>query len=125
MKTDVTDMIQRYRLALRYIWNSSIWTDPNLRNWESVYSFRKLKLPLFQTLIADPLELQRDAIFGEDFEVAPHEAFTDGLPSLQVNMRLPSMPNEGIWHPVPGPFRPEDVSLTLVDLFDWMPLTPR
>ena len=51
MDTDVTDIVQRYRLALRHIWNSCFWVDPKLRNWDSVDSFRGLKLPLFRALV--------------------------------------------------------------------------
>lgn len=121
MNTDITDAVQRYRLALRFIWNACIWIDPALRNWDSVYSFRELKLPLFRTLIADPLQIRTGgAIFGSGFRVVPaHEA---GLPLMQVNVRVPSSPSEGIWEPLNGPFNQEELTMTLLDLFDWTPL---
>jgi len=123
MGTDVTDIVQRYRLALRYIWNSCIWVDPALRTWDSVYSFRDLKLPLFRSLVADPLHLSKaDSIFGERFEVVPDMSNGVGLPLLEVNSRVPSRPDAGTWIPLAGPFKAEDIRMTLVDLFDWMPL---
>jgi hypothetical protein len=121
MKTDVTDIAERYRGTLRHIWNACIWVDPNSRNWDSVYSFRELKLPLFKALVNGPLRLQsHEQTFGQGFEVAPRT--TDGLSMIHVNTRVPSKPDEGIWEVLNGPFRAEDVRLRPVDLFDWSPL---
>jgi hypothetical protein len=125
METDVTDIVQRYRLALRYIWNSCIWVDPNLRTWDSVYSFRDLKLPLFRSLVADPLDMNAvDSIFGKGFEVVPDMEVGVGLPLIEVDSRVPSQPEKygGIWIPLQGPFKADDIRMTLIDLFDWMPL---
>lgn len=120
MIIDVTDSIHRYRCALRHIWNSCIWVDPILRNWDSVYSWRDLKLPLFKALVADPLGLQTEgSIFGQSFKIVPD---VDAFPSLQINLRVPSSATEGIWEPINGPFNADEVTLTLVDLFDWSPL---
>lgn len=114
-------MVQRYRQVLRHIWNSCIWVDPKLRTWDSVYSFRDLKLPLFRALVADPLDIQaNDHIFGAGFEIAPNAA--DGIPVLRINSRAPSEPDEGIWEMMTGPFKANDVRLRLIDLFDWNPL---
>src|SRR5581483_11409175 len=54
---DVNEIVQRYRLGLRTIWNECFWADPSLRDWESVYAFRKLKLPLLNALVAHALDL--------------------------------------------------------------------
>jgi hypothetical protein len=121
MWTDVTDIVQRYRLALRYIWNCCFWVDPSLRNWDSVDSFRRLKLPLFRALVGDPLDLEPgDEIFGTQFEVVPH--IQEGLPSLQVNLNVPSSPAAGVWEPLKGPFKADEITLSLVDFFDWTPM---
>src|SRR5450755_332036 len=123
MKVVVTDIIHRYRLVLRHIWNSCFWVDPNLRDWDSVYSFRDLKLPLFKALISDQLGLEENGeLFGSRFHVVPDSSFCDGFPSLQINSRVPSSASEGIWELTKGPFKPDDVGLELVDLFDWSPL---
>jgi hypothetical protein len=121
MQIDVTDHVQRYRLALRFIWNSCIWVDPNLRVWDSVYSFRGLKLPLFKALVADPLGADGATMFGDGFQVVPIPE-ANGLSMLQVNVRLPDDLAGGIWEPVRGSFKAEDVDLTLLDMFDWSPL---
>lgn len=122
MQTDVTDIVQRYRLALRYIWNCCIWVDPNLQDWDSVYSFRKVKLPLFKALVGEPLGFEADEIFGERFQVVPRAIHGDGFSSLQINSRVPSSPSEGTWITLTGPFKADEVSLKLIDLFDWSPL---
>ncbi len=76
---NVNEVVQRYRLALRHIWNECFWVDPELRDWESVYAFRKLQLPLFR-------------------------------------------PGGGVWLPVTGSFKREQVEFTLIDFLGWGPL---
>lgn len=122
MDTDVTEMVQRYRLSLRHIWNCFIWIDPEERNWESVYSFRKLKPALFKTLVGDRLGIEANEPFGEGFKVVPISANGPKLQSIQVNIQKPSSPDGGIWMPLAGPFMADDIDFTLVDLFDWSPL---
>ena len=124
MPPNVNDVVQRYRLQLRQIWNGCFWLDPELRDWDSVYAFRELQLHLFAALVAHPLGLRPvDHVFGRGFRVIPSPRCTEGLPSIQVNLRKPSSPSEGIWHSFAGPFKEEDVQFTLVDFFDWMPLS--
>lgn len=123
MTTDVTELTERYRLALRSIWNCYFWPDPSQRNWESVASFRSLKLPLFRALLGDRLGVDcSGGIFGNAFQVVPVSGDGSELPRLLVNRRVPSSPSEGYWELLEGPFRAEGLSLTLVDYFDWSPL---
>ena len=119
---DVTEVVQRYRLALRHIWNSCIYADPELRDWESVYAFRHLKLPLFNAVVSNALEVEAtDKLFGPDFRVAP--ASEPGL-SLQIDRREPDDAKHagGLYEDREGPFQADQVGLSLVDLFDWMEL---
>jgi hypothetical protein len=123
MPIDVTDLVQRYRLALRHIWNSCFWVDPKLRTWDSVCAFRELQRPLFYALIAAPLDIGTDGtIFGPQFRVVPDMENGAGLSSIEVNRRLPGGPDGGIWERVQGWFSPDDIQMSLVDLFDWSPL---
>lgn len=123
MNCDVTEFVEQYRLALRHIWNTHFWSDPKRRHWESVYSFRTLKQPLFNVLVADRLDLEHgDSIFGSAFHVVPAAGGGDELPFLQVNLRVPSSPSEGCWDFLQGPFPANEITLTLVDLFDWSPM---
>ncbi len=120
---DVTDLVQRYRLALRNIWNSFIWVDERQRSWDAVYAFRDLKLPLFRAIVASPLGLEGgDSIFGNGFTVAPSQNRDGCIPNLHVNLRRPSRPDEGVWESLRGPFKPGEIEATLIDLFDWSPL---
>ena len=120
---DITDLVQRYRLALRYIWNSCIWVDPEQRSWASVYAWRELKAPLFSVLVADVIQLgPREAIFGPDFHVVPDMDGRSGISLVYINRRVPSKPAEGVWEIVSGPFTPGQIDITLADLFDWSPL---
>ncbi len=122
MARNVTDLVQRFRLALRHLWNECVWIDENQRHWESVYSFRRLKLPLFQLLIAGPLAIpEPDALFGSPFYVVPAK-WSSGFSTLQVNIRTPSSADAGVWMPVKGTYSAGDVSIVLIDLFDWVPL---
>lgn len=117
---DITEMVQRYRLVLRRVWNAGIWVDPDLRDWESVYSFRKLQLPLFRALVADPLGIEPETIFGEGFRLAPTAA--DGISTVLLNQSLPPILGAGVWSVLLGPFNADDTRLTLLDFFDWTPM---
>ena len=93
--TDITDFVQRYRLALRHIWNSCFWADPKLRNWDAVYSLRDLKLPLFRSIVANPLEIDlTEKIFGAHLKVVPDMTDGIGLPFIQVDIRQPAIPTQ-------------------------------
>jgi hypothetical protein len=123
--SDITDIVQRYRLALRHIWNSCFWVDPDLRTWDSVSSFRRLKLPLFDAIVAESLGIAGNGqLFGEEFRIIPNLPCGDGpyLPSMHVNKVDPKHPDSGVWEPLYGHFKAEMLSLTLVDFFDWSPL---
>jgi hypothetical protein len=121
---DVTDLVQRYRLALRQIWNQNFYSDPELRDWESVEVFRELKLPLFNALVAHPLRLERPTgLFGTGFEVVPDMTEgVRGIGSLLVNRTVPSSLGGGVWEHLSGPFGAGAFKATLFDFVDWMPL---
>lgn len=121
MAINVNDVVQRYRLQLRQIWNGCFYVDPELRGWESVGAFRQIQLPLFNALVAHPLGLEpADEVFGKGFRVIPN--LSDGFPSIQVNSQKPSLSGGGIWGMLSGPFKADDIEFTLIDFFDWMPL---
>ena len=121
---DITDLITRYRLALCHIWNTCVWVDPRLRNWESVYSFRDIRLPLFKALIADPLGLDTGGtLFGSAFSVVVGGDTGESAGMIEVNTSEPKGARTGIWTPLQGPIYEGDISLTLIDLYDWRPLS--
>jgi hypothetical protein len=118
----VNEIVQRYRLALRDVWNHYFWVDPDLQNWESVYAYRKLHLSMFAALVAHPLDLgEVSYVFGPGFFVVPISERSE-FANIQVNVAKPSRPDEGIWKPVAGPFDGDKARFTLIDFFDWSPL---
>ena len=42
---------------------------------------------------------------------------------IQVNTGVPKGSRSGVWMPVKGPLVAGDIKLTLVDFFDWQPLS--
>ena len=117
---DVTEHIWRYRLALRQVWNSFVWTDTSLRTWESVYSFQQLKVPLFRTLVADPLGYASDGLFGPAFQVVPN---TDVVSILPLLINRDPHTESGVWLPEKVTTLHDAPEMALVDLFDWAPLS--
>lgn len=121
--TDVTDLVSRYRLALCHIWNNCIWCDQNLRDWESVESFQKVQIPLFNALVSDALQLATsDRLFGPEFSVVPGISAGQFAGTIQVNIGMPRGSTSGIWMTIAGPLMEGDIALSLVDFFDWRPL---
>jgi len=120
---DVTEIVHRYRLALRHIWNTCFWVDPDLRNYDSIDFHEKLKPPLFAAIVAGPLGIQTEGqIFGNGFQIVPKVASKEGpvLPSLLVKR---SEPPYVTWKELVGPFKACELSLTLLDFFDWSPMS--
>ncbi len=115
--THATEIIQQYRLALRHIWNSHFWGNqgPSFRDWESVRDFEKLKLPIYEALVArrlEPLGAVPKAVFGNAFRVVP-PATSGQMSMIQIETV------GGQWSPFSGPFQAGDVNLILLDFFDW------
>lgn len=123
MAINVNDVVQRYRLELRHIWNGCFYVEPKLRDWDAVDAFRRLQLPLFNALVAHPLGLEpADQVFGKGFRVIPNHS--SGFHSIQVNSRRPSILSEGgTYNVLKGPFKAEDIQFTLVDFLDWRPMS--
>jgi len=114
--TRATEYVQKYRLALRDIWNYHMrFLFPV--DGDSVRDFESLKLPLFRALVArqlEPLGEPEDRIFGNSFKVVP--ALNSGpLRSIQP-LGAEDQPARGV---VTGPFGSGELSLVLVDFFDW------
>lgn len=121
--TLVTDLIQRYRFALREIWNTYFWTERPAPDWDSLKVFNELKLPLFAALVASRLQTYvppPTRIFGPDYRVVPRT--TGGheytISSLRVDAGLPSGPGSR-WDRFERPFHKQELQLSIIDFFDW------
>lgn len=125
--TYATDVIQQYRIALRYLWNTHFWPDSSEEGWEDVKQFNNLKLPLFVALVLRRLDVRAadpTGIFGESFRVIPRVTHADTMAALHVDVGFDNRPGK-CWTHVVGPFRPGDLRLTLLDFFDWEELNWR
>lgn len=130
-RTDITDIVQQYRLVLRDIWNLCFWSDPSRRDWDSVKCFDALKRPLFLSLVADRLDSPvlppcQDEIFGSNFEVVANVPSQDGrvLASLYVDIGFKNAPSGTgkCWDQIAGPINANELKLVLRDFYDWSPL---
>lgn len=119
--TYATDIVQQYRVAMRYLWNAHLWIDPSARDWEPVRLLNGLKLPVFIALVMSKLDFRGpdpSSVFGDSFKVVPKISSGGVLGSLLVDVGFPDRPGK-CFTPVPGSFRAEDLDLTLLDFFDW------
>ena len=119
--TYATDIVQQYRIALRHLWNAHLWPAPRVSDWEPIGLLNGLKLPLFIALVMSQLDLRGPdptAIFGDSFKVVPKISAGNVLGSLLVDVGFADRPGQ-CFTQMTGTFRPEDLSLTPIDFFDW------
>ena len=116
--------MHRYRLALRDIWNTCFWADEKLRHNGAMESWRRLKGPLFRSIVADTIGAPAgDKPFGHGFLAVP--ALPHGFHQLLVNTRPPHDHEAGVFEQVKGPFTAENIGIMPVDFFDWSPMEYR
>ena len=117
--TYATELIQRYRQALHHLWNMHFWAHQPFRDYASVQQFDRVKLPLFLSLVVDRLGSDLEdpqEIFGDAFKVVPPLTQPYGsIPSLLIE----DPAAKGVWKVVNGPFKADDIKLSLLDFFDW------
>lgn len=120
--TYATELIQQYRLALRYLWNTHFWSDQSYRDVDSLLRFKQLKLPLFISLVAKVLgpDLESPSeLFGDDYKVVPKVIGCSRVfPPMRVDVGFPDRPGYQ-WKELAGEFTNDNLKLTLLDLFDW------
>ena len=54
--TDVTPVLDHFRIAARSLWNSAFWPDPAFRNWDAVERFQEIQRILFDELVLTKLD---------------------------------------------------------------------
>ena len=120
--TYATELVNLYRQALHQLWNMHFWAPEPYRDIASVRQFDRVKLPLFLALVVDRLGsdlADPERIFGDAFKVVPPVSKPYGsIPSLLIE----SPEKSGIWKTMQGPFKADDVNLSLLDFFDWQQL---
>jgi hypothetical protein len=111
----VTEAVQDYRRAARHLWNEYVWRHDEMRSYEIFRLFEDLRTPLYKLLVEARLGIwSRDNTrFGERFRVVPR-AETGTIPSVWVDTS-----GSGTYARQTGPFRISDLTLYLVDFYDW------
>jgi hypothetical protein len=115
--TYATELVQRYRKALQYLWNAHFWWDQTYRDIQAIREFEELKLPLFTWLVAKRLGPDFEVpekLFGDPYKVVPK--VTGHIRSIR---RMLVEGHPGIWEELKGEFKADELTLTLLDFFDW------
>ena len=118
-----TELVQRYRQALIYLWNMQYWAPNEFRDWDCVAEFNPLKLPLFIGLVVNRLHshaAEPARIFGEEYKIVPH--LTHSGSSIATFMVDRKLHKARVFEEIKGPFKADDLKLSIVDLFDWQAL---
>jgi hypothetical protein len=122
MRSNVTEIFQRYRQCLRDIWNVYFWRDPDRRNWNSVSVFERLKPCIFHTLVfeslADRCACEPSHVAGR-FEIVPNMPDSEGA-RLATHVIVTKKEREGrSWKEELVTLKASEVTLDFVDVFDW------
>lgn len=56
--SDVTAVLDHFRIAARSLWNTAFWPDPAFRNWHSVARFDEITRLLFDELVLAKLDIE-------------------------------------------------------------------
>ncbi len=113
--TYATELVNNYRMALRNLWNGHYWIDHRFRDSETVWSFMKVTLPMYQALVhsrLEPLGEPASTVFGNGFSIVA-KGNTGQIADLMVES------SSGVWSQLSGPFAAPPLRLTLLDFFDW------
>jgi hypothetical protein len=120
--TYATEIIHQYRLALRYLWNTHFWSNQAIRDIQAIREFEELKLSLFTWLVAKRLGPDFEAptsVFGDPYKVVPKvNASPRRFPSMRVDIGFENRPGQR-WAELTGEFTAKDMTLTILDFFDW------
>ncbi len=116
---DATEELQRFRLMLRGIWNSYLYADPEVRDWDMVATFRQCEPFLFDTLFAEKLRrrLKIAETTAVTLLIVPDHQGTN----IMINCGT-ERPSSGVWTHPPARIDPTDMTLRFLEFFDWGPL---
>jgi hypothetical protein len=121
MTENVTELFQRYRQCLREIWNAHFWQHSELRNWDSVTVFERLKPCIFRALVLESLAegccIQSPPV--GTFLVVPNIPDNSG-DRLATHVVVTKREGAGrSWVEEILALRASDAALRFVDVFDW------
>lgn len=85
--------------------------------------FNRLKLPLFISLVVNRMHsdaAEPSKLFGEEYRIVPKlMPCGSGIPTFMVDRRQHTA---GVFELLKGPFKADDLKLSVIDLFDWQEL---
>lgn len=119
---DATDDFDRFRIALRHVWNSYIWSDRELRDWDMVDNFREIKLLMIERLLKEKLRrrLDVDQSIPLNIFVVPsaHSNVGPGHVAIRISETLNTQTSRD-WNQPPDQISSRDMRLAFIDFFDW------
>jgi hypothetical protein len=118
---EVTAILNHYRSVSRTICNAGYWTQPQLRNWDSVDSFNDIRKLLFDSLVVAALKIDGAC----DIQLSAGQ-----IPALRIVPLhagpvpiLIHRPREGdrnnYWDDPVKEIMATDAELHFLDYFDW------
>jgi hypothetical protein len=120
---DATEEFQRYRLMLRNIWNSYVWSDPDLRDWDMVDQFNRLRPVLAESLLGEKLRRMLDVeenapiasvVVPAQVGIGPRA----GRTPIRISETLQTTGSRD-WSQPPGTVGQRDMVMLFRDFFDW------
>ncbi len=119
---DATEEFQKYRMILRTIWNSYLWENPSMRDWDLVDHFDEARPVLFEHLILEKIRRELSAIPASPISVLIVPALTSQDFTLGAPIRISETLHRQVsreWSQAPGYIRKTDMVLRFKDFFDW------
>lgn len=122
MTKNVTELFQRYRQCLRDIWNTHFWGHSELRNWDSVSIFERLKPSIFQAIVLETLSDNcscAQSVTNGMFQVVPSVPGPGGGSATHVVItKRDPLGGRSYVEELPA-LRSSEATLRFVDVFDW------
>lgn len=116
--TDVTEILDHYRVSARSLWNAAFWPIPGLRTPEATEQYGEIKLILFDGLVLARLEEELD----------PAQLFRSPIPFLRVTPSSQTVPilinnprpeGTGYWDYPLNCVDSDKVEMHFIEFFDW------
>jgi hypothetical protein len=121
---EVTDLMDRYRVVARSVWNTAFWPYPDRRNWDARDQFDQIKPLLFKALVVAPLEGGHCC----DLSTLPERALRVVPLDPGPVPILIERPREGdhnhYWDDPVEKIKASDAKLEFLDYFDWDLMAP-
>ncbi len=114
--------MQKYRLVLRHLWNSFLWTEPDFRDWDTVAHFDSIRSTLFDLVAGAVLRRRLELDHESQISILVVPALVDrdferGAP-IRISETFASQTSRN-WDEPPMYATRSDMTLRFLDFFDW------